>query len=1327
MMYVVLCFKFGQLQEQMQSFEQNVLENNFQQFYFNAQDIVNQRNMTYFNAPLLLFPDYMNHQLEYSARTIASSLTQQAVIDQLKRIVLNGNITEQIWAQARLNALQSELPDLNNAFVQKQQQFFIQYQNQLKIMDDLGSKIDKYDSYEKLEQKLGADTYFQIQNHTKLSKEIPFTNPTMLSNTPKDVIFIFKQFQDIEVFIKTIYEVCTLFDRIWLFSFEEYHPINIFLASFNKQYLSVIQIQNNIELINEKILQFKGSTNYIDLQFIEIIQNQIRTANKNYTYQFVDGQKVILVDSYLVFLIFSNDVQFLSNIQQIKTLGKNVYLISKNVYTQFVLQFNKFFELIISYQTLDFFLASQLKNIIEHLKYCIIDKHTVFGHVNNSLVFIKPVFQNMDYIGSIYKIYQYDINFIYNDVNWYDQVSRVIVIDQQFNKVIIDPFSQHSPPYTTINNQRKSQFQLQPIVFNHSELQFNYTGNIRTSINQVYDNIEDDIFTEKYITVYQIKTGYVDYNAIISMSNKALTMLSRVPFKECDQTLPEILYAKQQYTNHISTQQFNLSQIRSQASSKCATNFDSSCVVNSDYYQVRKQVKEHNSLFKPTSQCAFNKPDKFNFHSGFEIIMDYIKENENSLSNITGNISEFSSLMQIAYDQISSGQYNSLYSSLSRYLNVPQQTKSYLMDQYIIKQSSDFSIIKYDLSVNGNVQTVIPMGVFDLLYVLNEIPVFTQAAYNLQELLQQKDILEVQIGHFYHSTPDLVLKNIDMNYYDIFLSQSNDFKQLLLRFNLYKKILSYFQMHYFTYSSGPNWKSIMKEQIKAQPSGHTGKYRIGIVNGKVSVTKTILVDSKNLDSQKVVNGFLTVVLDKPFDLGIKENYTFIDENSRYIAGIKDTDYIEGFKSVLLKFGYFKQIRVNYTLNEYQNVIQTDITFWEQAQARAKNKEFTLVVSKEKSVFQKLLDQAEFDKSEIHQRSVIFNAKCDYFMSGQIIVKQFGAIDGVLVLYKDIVLNKNIIIPQIIEDSSNLDSLEYYYHNLTARDIKRTIQITNANQQIFTSEITFETQETVLLSFTFALALIVFVLIICYNSKCSNGSYMYYQDHLTKKVINQQQSLNLSQYVDPIYHKAHQVSFESSDFDTQDQLLQLRIQMQNLIVFRQDIIYVQLNQIDLFEKRQMFKNLTYQKYVDTNYQVSFTILTTAQHYSLILNQLKKQQTHLKNSTLNLIVPQLIFTISSKSFRMPKVKHYLTFDNRNISESISTILSKTQSNISAADSVCEEDEFYQKIFDDRDYFYDRRLQKPQGVQVILFQDDLNIMLQLIGKQQLSEILLMSINIK
>ncbi|CAL6066188.1 Hypothetical_protein [Hexamita inflata] len=276
----------------------------------------------------------------------------------------------------------------------------------------------------------------------------------------------------------------------------------------------------------------------------------------------------------------------------------------------------------------------------------------------------------------------------------------------------------------------------------------------------------------------------------------------------------------------------------------------------------------------------------------------------------------------------------------------------------------------------------------------------------------------------------------------------------------------------------------------------------------------------------------------------------------------------------------------------------------------------------------------------------------------------------------------------------------------------------------TSEIIFETQETVLLSFTFAIALIIFVLIICYNSKCSSGSYMYYQDYSAKK-INQQQSLNLSQYVDPIYHKAHQVSFESSDFDTQDQLLQLRIQMQNKIIFHQDIIYVQLNQIDLFEKRQMFKNLTYQKYVDTNYQVSFSILTTAQHYSLILNQLKKQQTYLKNNTFNLIVPLMTFTISNKSYRMPKVKHYLTFDNRNISESIS-VISKTQSNISAADSVCEEDEFYQKIFDDRDHFYDRRLQKPQGVQVILFQDDQNIILQPIGNR-LTEILQMSINIK
>ncbi|CAL6001171.1 Conserved_hypothetical protein [Hexamita inflata] len=1303
MLQLAFCIKFGHLQHQMHLFEQSILENDYQQYFFNVQDILNQKNLTYFKAGLLLFPDYLEHQHEYTQRQIASSLTYKTAVLHLKQTIANGNSTEKIWAQTRLNAIHSQFPDLNNGFILKQRQFFTQYSNYLKLLDELGAKINLNDSFEELEGKLGANSFFTINKHQKLSSKVPYTNPAMLGNTPKDVILVIKQFKDLDVLMGTVYEICSLFDRIWLFGFEKTHTVNIIQEAYNKPYLSVIQIQNNIEKILKLIQKYNNCAHYIELEFINRIKHQIQAKNQNYTYQFVNGQQVTLVDTYCVFAIFSNDTQFTSNRKLQKNQGVNVYLISEHVNNQHVLMFNNYFDLILQYQTKEHFQTTQLKLIIKHQKEYVIDSNTIFGHINNTLIFIKPIYRNNKYIGSIYKLFEYyDQNLIYNDVNWYDQVSRVIVIDQQFNKVIIDPFSQHSPPYTTINNQRKYQFQLQPIVFNHSELQFNYTGNIRTSINQVYDNIEDDIFTEKYITVYQIKTGYGDYNAIISMSNKALTMLSRVPFKECDQTLPEILQAKQQYSNHISTQQFNLSQIRSQASSKCATNYDSSCVVNSDYYQARSLVKQYNNENQPPDQCAFSKPDKLNFHSGFETIFDEIKDQyQSKLLGITGNITEFNNLMQTAYSQVSSGQITLLYQTISQYVNISQQNTSYLLNKYLIKQNSDFSAIQFNQYVSNSEQTVIPIAVFDLLYFVNEVPVFNQASYNLLSLLDKQGIIEVQIGHFYHSTPDLILKNIHMNYYDLFSSQNGISDQVLARFNLYKKILSYFQMHYFTYSSGPNWKSIMKEQIKAQPSGHTGKYRIGIINGKVSVTKAILVDSKNLDSQKVVNGFLTVVLDKPFDLDIKENYTFIDENARYIAGIKDTDYIEGFKSVLLKYGYFKQIRVNYTLNEYQNVIQTDFSFWEQAQARAKNKEFTLVVNKEKSMFQKLLDQAEFDKSEIHSRSVIFNAKCDYFMSGQIIVKQFGAIDGVLVIYKDIVLQKNIIIPQTIEDSSNLDSLEYYYHNLTARDIKRTIQITNANQQIFTSEITFETQETVLLSFIFALALIVFVLIICYNSKCSNGSYMYYQDHLTKKVINQQQSLNLSQYVDPIYHKAHQVSFESSDFDTQDKLLQLRIQMQNNIIFRQDIIYVQLNQIDLFEKRQMFKNLTYQKYVDTNYQVSFTILTTAQHYSLILNQLKKQQTHLKSKKENVQTPFLTFKINNKSFRIPRVKRYLSLESRNISESVSNAISKNQSNISVNDSYCEEDEHYYRIFDDRSNFYDRKLQRPLQMQEEVFE--------------------------
>ncbi|CAL6066242.1 Conserved_hypothetical protein [Hexamita inflata] len=1327
MLQLAFCIKFGQLQQQMHHFEQTILDDSYQQYFFNVQDILNQKNLTYFKAGLLLFPDYLEHQQEYTQRQIASSLTYKSAVLHLKQTITNGNASEKIWAKERLNAIQTQFPDLNNGFILKQRQFFTQYSSYLKLLDELGAKIDLNDSFEELEGKLGTDTFFTIQQHQKLSSKIPYTNPAMLSNTPKDVVLVIKQFQDLDVLLQTIYEISSLFDRIWLFSFEKTHTVNIFQEAYSKQFLSVIQIQNNIEKIIELIQKYDNCADFIELQFINTIQNEIQANNQNYTYQFINGQQVTLVNTYCVFLIFSNDIQFTSNRQLQKVLGNNIYLISQRINNHYLLQYNKYFDLTLQYQNQVHFSTIQLKSIIKHQKEYMIDYKTVFGHINNTLIFIKPIYRQNQYIGSIYKIYEYyDQNLIYNDVNWYDQVSRVIVIDQQFNKVIIDPFAQHSPPYTTINNQRKYQFQLQLIVFNHSELQFNYTGNIRTTINQVYDNIEDDIFTEKYITVYQIKTGYADYNAIISMSNKALTMLSRVPFKECDQTLPEITLAKQQYSSHVSTQQFNISQLRSLANTRCSNNLDSLCIEKSDYFQVRSLVKQYNNDDQPADQCAFNKLDKFNFHAGFEIIFDEIKDQcQNKFLGITGNITEFSNQMLLAYSQVASGQITDLYQTISQYINIPQQNISYLLNKYLIKQNNDFSAVQFNQHVDISQQTIIPMAVFDLLYVQNEIPVLNQATYNLQGLLNLNSILEVQIGHFYHSTPDLVLKNIHMNYYDLFSSQNGVSDQIITRFNLYKKISSYFQMHYFTYSSGLNWKLIMKEQIKAQPSGHTGKYRIGIINGKVSVTKAILVDSKNLDSQKVVNGFLTVVLDKPFDLGIKENYTFIDENARYIAGINDAVYIEGFKSVLLKYRYFKQIRVNYTLNEYQNVIQTDFNFWEQAQDRAKYKEFTLVVSKEKSVFQKLLDQSEFDKSEIHQRTVIFNAKCDQFMSGQIIVKQFGAIDGVLVIYKDIVLQKNIIIPQTIEDSSNMDSLEYYYHNLTARDIKRTIQITNTNQQILTSEIIFETQETVLLSFTFAIALVLFVLIIFYNSKCDSGSYMYYQDHSAKKVINQQQSLNLSQYVDPIYHKAHQVSFESSDFDAQDHDLQLRIQMQNKIIFHQDIIYVQLNQIDLFEKRQMFKNLTYQKYIDTNYQVSFSILTTAQHYSLILNQLKKQQTHLKNNTFNLIVPQMIFTISNKSFRMPKVRHYLTFDNRNISESIS-VISKTQSNISAADSVCEEDEFYHKIFDDRDHFYDRRLQKPQGVQVILFQDDQNIILQPMGNQ-LTDILQMSINIK
>ncbi|CAL5976276.1 Conserved_hypothetical protein [Hexamita inflata] len=359
----------------------------------------------------------------------------------------------------------------------------------------------------------------------------------------------------------------------------------------------------------------------------------------------------------------------------------------------------------------------------------------------------------------------------------------------------------------------------------------------------------------------------------------------------------------------------------------------------------------------------------------------------------------------------------------------------------------------FDEIVPEDTQIIIPFMLHDLLFRSDEISMFIALTYNLDEIADKTQVQEITLGHITNDMQELTLRNLYQTLWEQNISD-NDVGQKPLevqqmysnRIDFYKKFIQTFQLHYFSFSTGENWIPLMREQLKSQPLGLTEKFRIGSTNGQLTVTKALTVTSKTLDNQTSINGFLSIVLKEPFALPISEEYTLFDTSMRYISGVNDPRIMKGVKQILFQNNYIKSTQVNYTLSSLHHIIELNYSFWNDALSKAETNQFTIAVSQNKITNNNYISETQYNESQIHQRTVIFNAKCDYFISGQIIVKQFGAIDGLLVIYKHVItsdFNEN-------QNQNNLflsmENISHYFDNLNSR----TLSTTYYAQQIFSN-------------------------------------------------------------------------------------------------------------------------------------------------------------------------------------------------------------------------------------------------------------------------------------
>ncbi|CAL6067580.1 Conserved_hypothetical protein [Hexamita inflata] len=906
-----------------------------------------------------------------------------------------------------------------------------------------------------------------------------------------------------------------------------------------------------------------------------------------------------------------------------------------------------------------------------------------------------------------------------NDVFWPDQLSRCVITDTKTNRIIADPFAQYAAYNRKLQNSIILFPQLQPIVFNNSEINYNYSDYLRTTTGYVYEVINNELFTRREFTKYQKNYLHKQYNAVVTLSSKSLGYLWRTKSVQCDQSDQSVLDQVQLFSNHVSTKTVNLTQLRSIATPShvlinpdCPNKLGQICVGNlSNFQNFKQQIRDSFHQQMPAAKCALNKLADFTFHYDQEILIKNITE-----LNI-GDMSEFMNQLKQCIDLVGNGRVQDAFQlPLIKFIldrTFPVTLLDYMNYKNFVKKIVGDKLVdvEFDEIVPDTVQTVVPALVLDVVFRTGEISMFTALTYNLKQLLNNKDISEIQIGYISDDSQEITYRNIIENFYAQNISDKDITQQpvqiqqmIIKRIEIYLDIIQRYQLHYFSFSNGDNWIPIMNEQLKAQPLGLSEKYRIGQINGKLSVTKALTINSKTLDNQTSINGFLTIVLKQDFKFIFEQNYTLFDANIRYIAGINDQTYIQGVKQVLLKHNYIKEMLINYTISKINSIYELNYSFWNTALLKSQQKEFTLVITQNIQENYNKIHENDYNNSDIYERAIIFDASCDYFISGKIMVKQFGAIDAILVTFIDVVPTQY----KQIENDSNYLSIQkigYYNNNLNSRSYSSTFQIYQKfpDKFNFVPIIKLSDHEISVLIFIFVIPLIILVFIIFTKpSHKRNYSFLAYKTEVPMK-IDQFKIYGINQFANTQCKIQHNQSNVYKILDLFNNNLKL--------LYRSDLRRQQF--LRNFEHIQCVLEFLRAPGADSINYLSFGILVTSQHYALIRNGVLTRKTWLPNNHIIIKGSMQVTYHWGTTICQPRVKYHHVdscSSSRSISKNISRLLSRVSSDNDSTFNLSEEQKFsvneliYQKLFDDRfvkyTYLptYSLNIDTPSGVKIV-----------------------------
>ncbi|CAL6077351.1 Conserved_hypothetical protein [Hexamita inflata] len=1223
------------------------------------------------------------------------------------------NPSTKVWAQNTLNVLYSQTPDIEATQQWHKKHYFDAYQKEFDELNAIASKITKNDTFQDLKDKVGNNsTYFSVNGHEHLAEGIPYKNPQIFSNFSKDVVFVFNDFSDTDILNVTVLETCSLVDRIWIYVLKQNDKYNVIDNLFGLQYISLVQFMIYQERINEFINNnMIAQTNVIAFKFIYEIQKDVSNVNINQVYRIKSYNSENISQNYLIIVLFTKYCNYQSNLIFYNQINSKLIMVTKYFNPSFIFRFDNYLDLLVQFNNTYSYKRYELNQIIQKINQLIYDDTPKFGNVNTTLVFIKPIYVDFEYLGSVYKLVDYYQYSAYN-ILWMDQISRSIIKQTNSQRVIVDSFAQYSSIFTIDKERYKNYYQLQPIVFNHSDSLIEYTDQNRVTTQQIYDVLDDEIFTRRDFTKYQKQYQSRQYSLIFTISSKAVGYLQRRKSVQCQQFSQDVLDQINLFRNYKSSRQMNITSLRQIASPShvhinpdCPNKLGLVCLgTQSMYLNYKEQMQKS---FDPVQLpvCTLSRQSKFTFHYDIETIF----EDLNKLENV-GNITNFKNAVLQCIQLLGDGRSSEAFSIPLVQFILSRMKKDSINDALVLRgiiqkiEGDKLVDVMFDEIVPEDIQIIIPLMLHDLLFRSDEISMFTALTYSLDEITDKTQVQEITLGYISNDMQEITAGNLYQTLWEQNISD-NDVSQKLLevqqmysnRIDFYKKFIQTFQLHYFSFSTGENWIPLMREQLKSQPLGLTEKFRIGSTNGQLTVTKALTVTSKTLDNQTSINGFLSIVLKEPFALPITEEYTLFDTSMRYISGVKNPHIMKGVKQILFQNNYIKSTQVNYTLSSLNHIIELDYSFWNDALSKAETNQFTIAVSQNKITNNNYISEAQYNESQIHRRTVIFNAQCDYFISGQIIVKQFGAIDGLLVVYKDVVTS------DFNEKHSNnqqflkIENLQYYSGNLNKRD-KSTTYYSN---QLF--PVIYNKYQLTIMNFRDNICILFICLFIIITTsiitflrqfrKYQQISFQYYSD-----VELQQEKIQNTIQIQLLYH--YQINyvkkFVFQQLNPQKVRIINTINKNNLqLIFGTDMN--KYGYLKLIQLPQLILENLILKHNTSNYNdLSFTILASSQQYYIMKNNLLKTKSWLQNIQTS-ITGSMHVTYKSKvqNFKKLKVKHV---DSQSVSMASSVMSSFDNSTFQFNDSQCQ---FAETPCADQMYeFYDRNIDSPCVVRILQF---------------------------